>query len=1083
MALDGSNDDRTQSFVALTAGTAVSHYEILEKIGAGGMGEVYLAEDTELNRKVALKFLPLHLCQDADCRARFKREAQAAAKLDHPNIVAVHEVGEFQGRPFFAMQHVEGQSLKEVLTGKTLPVDRILEIGIQVCEGLQAAHESGITHRDIKPLNILIDSHGRARIVDFGLAKGTSDATLTTAGTLVGTVSYMSPEQVAGGKIDQRSDIWSLGIVLYEALTGRLPFQGESITETLAVIVSRQCDSVSSHLPEVPARLDAIVSRALAKDAKDRYQNVKEMRNDLEAVLAETEELSGDSAVTTSWRHLMNRKVPHLILIYVLAALSVYEILRWLADRFLWSSHLAELVMVAMLVLLPSVFVWQFLRGASPRRRARRVKGIVPAVNVILAVILLSYFYGGRNLGAVTQTVTYQDEQGQNRTRVMPKYEYRRSLAIFAFVNPTHDTLLEWMQQIIPAGVQWDLYQDQFVRVQSPMDFYYDLREAGYTKGIGEPITFQAKFARERFLKSFLVGSIRREGKDYAVTVTLHDSKTGRPLAAERSFKGADVFALIDSVSRQVRYDLGIPSHYIDTTIDMPVAALTTHSIVAMEYFATGLLASYEDDDIETATEYVKTAVDEDSTFAVAHLLLESLYALQGGPDDPRRRWSIGQLMKHLDRLPERVQIDAKYNWYHSFLKKDEEAFRLARMYVELYPDDVNAQERLAGEYRERGDRGKMVKLYELIVQLDPDRHDLLITLGWQLEKAGRADSARACFERYVSLHPELHDGYGTLARFHFDRGEFDKAIELWNKAATLEPLNSGYEQSIAWCMFHRGNFDSALAILKGVEGEAAFDATSNAQKSAYQGLADYYLRRGQVDKFTEYKNRKLALLAGTAFSEEAAMDSLDLMRGLVATGQKDSAMTLLRSTVTGIPGIMGKVVEVYAKVQLYLYLHRWSPSEDSDSLLFYLEKFAQMPAAEYLFDFDFGDVTFWRGKVAELKGNLDSAIAEFHKTLDWDAGNEDARLGLGYCYRMKREYGRAQRILEDLVRVSPYTINYRMEMARLEQDLGHIDAAIEHAQVAVRVWENADPDFVPAQKARVFLEELRARQTAESGA
>ncbi|MCX6836165.1 MAG: serine/threonine-protein kinase, partial [candidate division Zixibacteria bacterium] len=164
------DDDKTQTRVTLASGTMVSHYRIIEKIGAGGMGEVYLAEDTKLDRKVALKFLPLSQCADTECRERFTREAQSSAKLDHPNIVSVFEVGEFQERPFFSMQHVEGQTLKEVLSGKALPLDRILEIGIQVCDGLQAAHEKGITHRDIKPSNILIDSHGRARIVDFGLA-------------------------------------------------------------------------------------------------------------------------------------------------------------------------------------------------------------------------------------------------------------------------------------------------------------------------------------------------------------------------------------------------------------------------------------------------------------------------------------------------------------------------------------------------------------------------------------------------------------------------------------------------------------------------------------------------------------------------------------------------------------------------------------------------------------------------------------------------------------------------------------------------------------------------------------------------
>ena len=175
--------DRTQSHVALTDGVVVSHYRIIEKIGAGGMGEVYLAEDTELNRKVALKFLPPHLCQDDDCRARFKREAQAAAGLEHPNIVTVHEVGEYQGRPYIAMQHLEGQSLRDLIEGKEMSADQAVNLTIQICEGLDKAHKSGVIHRDIKPSNVVVDTDGRPKLLDFGLAAVIGADRLTKTGS------------------------------------------------------------------------------------------------------------------------------------------------------------------------------------------------------------------------------------------------------------------------------------------------------------------------------------------------------------------------------------------------------------------------------------------------------------------------------------------------------------------------------------------------------------------------------------------------------------------------------------------------------------------------------------------------------------------------------------------------------------------------------------------------------------------------------------------------------------------------------------------------------------------------------------
>ncbi len=278
---DRDSDDITRSYTQLGHGSLVGHYRIIERIGAGGMGEVYLAEDTELERKAALKFLPVHLCQDAECRARFKREAQAAAKLDHPSIVSVFEVGEFHGRPFFSMQHVEGQSLKEIIAGKSLPFDQIIEIGIQVCEGLQAAHEKGITHRDIKPSNILIDSHGRARIVDFGLASVMGSNHLTKTGSTMGTIGYMSPEQVKGEQIDHRTDLFSFGVVLYEMITGHAPFKADTEAATLHAITDAKPELLARFRREVPAELQSIIDKALEKNTAERFQHADEFAADL----------------------------------------------------------------------------------------------------------------------------------------------------------------------------------------------------------------------------------------------------------------------------------------------------------------------------------------------------------------------------------------------------------------------------------------------------------------------------------------------------------------------------------------------------------------------------------------------------------------------------------------------------------------------------------------------------------------------------------------------------------------------------------------------------------------------------------
>ncbi len=275
------DDDKTRTHVPLLKDTMVGHYRIVEKIGAGGMGEVYLAEDTELDRKVALKFLPIQLCPDEECRARFKREAQAAAKLDHPNIVTVHEVGEYQGRPYFSMAHVEGQSLREFSSGKDLSIEQILELGVQICEGLQAAHDKGIIHRDIKPSNILIDSSGRARIVDFGLASVVGTDQLTKTGSTLGTIGYMSPEQVCSEDIDHRSDLFSLGVVLYELITKKNPFKRDSEAATLKAVCDDLPEPLARFKMGLPDGLQVVIDKALEKDVRTRYQHADGMLSDL----------------------------------------------------------------------------------------------------------------------------------------------------------------------------------------------------------------------------------------------------------------------------------------------------------------------------------------------------------------------------------------------------------------------------------------------------------------------------------------------------------------------------------------------------------------------------------------------------------------------------------------------------------------------------------------------------------------------------------------------------------------------------------------------------------------------------------
>src|SRR6476659_9124750 len=528
----------------------VSHYRILEKLGAGGMGVVYLAEDMKLGRKVAIKILSHEFTTNKDRLHRFEQEASAASNLNHPNILTIHEVGIDDGHHYIATEFIDGVTLRRKMAATPLEIPEILEVAIQVASALEEAHAAGIIHRDVKPDNIMVRRNGYVKVLDFGLAKLTETSTerepsdgeastrvlvQTDAGVVMGTSHYMSPEQARGKPVDARSDIWSLGVVIYELVAGRTPFEGETSTDVIVAITQKEPPPLARFAPNVPAELEWIIMKALRKDRDERYQTIKELLTDLRRLKQRLE-----------FESELERTVPS-----GMSAVKSGDVApaRTTPERALPTktvSHVSSAEYIA--------------NGI----KSHKIVAAVVAILLIAGTAAGFYFYYHRS-----KPLTDKD-----------------TVLLTDFVNTTGEPVFDGtLKQALAVHLGQTPFLNIFPeeRVRETLRFMGRSPDDRITRDIGREI------CERQGIKALLTGSIASLGSHYVITLEALNAHTGDPIAREQieAESKEKVLSALGTAASNLRQKLGESLSSIQK-YDVAIEQATTSSLEALKAFTMG---------------------------------------------------------------------------------------------------------------------------------------------------------------------------------------------------------------------------------------------------------------------------------------------------------------------------------------------------------------------------------------------------------------------------------------------------------------------------------------------------------------
>ncbi len=793
-------------------GNKISHYRILEKLGAGGMGEVYLAEDMKLGRKVAIKVLSQEFTTNRDRLHRFEQEACAASALNHPNILTIHEVGEDNGSHFIATEYIDGKTLRRHMASSALEAHEILDIAVQAASALEEAHGAGIVHRDIKPDNIMVRRNGYVKVLDFGLAKLTEDATdrtpsdgeastrvlvQTDAGVVMGTSHYMSPEQARGKPVDVRSDIWSLGVVMYEMVAGRVPFEGETSTDVIVAITQKEAPPLARFAPNVPAELDWIINKALRKEREERYQTIRELLTDLRRLKQKLEfEVELERSVSPD-------SVSRSAITAVPAAPTVSGRIAATAET---TSHPASSA--------------EYL--VSEIKRHKTGATLIAAL-VVLAVGAGVFFYFNR-----AQALTDKD-----------------TVLIADFANTTGDSVFDGtLKQALAVQLGQspflNIYSDE--RVREALRFMGRSPDERITKDIAREI------CQRQGLKALLAGSVSSLGSNYVITLEAINAQSGESIARQQVEANSkeQVLSALGKAALELREKLGESLSSIKKH-DVPIEQATTSSLEALKAYAMGNEERARGNNQEEIRFY-KRAIELDPNFAMAYARIAVFH---GNREEMEEAQPYAQKAFDLrDRVSERERLYISEKYYNYVVGDVDKAMETLQTWTRLYPNDFIPHNNLALRYQEQGRYEEALKEALEAVRLSPNNTAARDNLIGTFAALGRFDEAAEALEQLRKLYPDGRTVHFNDYHFAFVRG--DHAVmereSLWARGKPVEPDFLAMEGAAA----------AALGKLKKAEElrQRAVEAfkSQNRNDNAAQVLLGLAFRQAALGKCSEAK-------------------------------------------------------------------------------------------------------------------------------------------------------------------------------------------------------------------------------------